>query len=106
VNDARRMDVVKATQEIVNNRLNMVLGNDCLYDHHRQQVSSLSFKNVKKILERLWVSRRLQHIVKFYHVSVSAHLPQNLYFSQQSFSIGLVLKNVANLLDGDILASG
>lgn len=100
------MDIVQATQEIVNNRLNMVFGYDCLYDHHRQQISSLSFKNVKKILERLRAPRRLQHIIQFYHVPVSAHLPQNLHFSEQPFSIGLVLEDVADLLDCNILASG
>lgn len=100
------MDVVQATQEIVNNRLNMVLGYNCFYDHHRQQISSLSFKNVKKILERLRAPRRLQNIIQFYHVPVSAHLPQNLHFSEQSFCVGLVLEDVADLLDSNVSATG
>jgi len=100
------MDVVQATQEIVNNRLNMVFGYDRFYDHHCQQISLLSFKNVKKILKRLRATRRLQHIIQFYHVLVSAHFTQNLHFSQQSFSVGLVLEDVADLLDSNILASG
>lgn len=96
------MDVAQAAQQVVHDRLDMVLCQLRLLKHHREQVSALSLKHIIKVLESFWLASRLQHIVKFYHISVATHLSQNLDFPEQALGIYRVVEDLGDLLDGDI----
>ena len=67
--------------------------------HHRQQICPLRLEDIVKDWKGIRSSRRLQNIIQFHYVSMSSHFPQNLDFPEQSFGIGFVIKDIANLLN-------